>query len=80
LLPTLFCMKSCDFVNEEFPAEIQKFAKGQQVLNYARYSNFLYKVLATVIFLIPFFLLFPKYFSTFNFRNTIFYSLNSLII
>ena len=26
------CIKSCDFVNEEFPAEIQKFAKKQQVL------------------------------------------------
>tara|TARA_R110001592_G_scaffold333244_2_gene617012 strand:- start:2913 stop:3134 length:222 start_codon:yes stop_codon:yes gene_type:complete len=53
---TLFCMESCDFVNEEFPAEIQKFAKEQQVLNYAKYSNFLYKVLATgfiyLIFLI----------------------------
>jgi hypothetical protein len=32
LSPTLFCMESCDFVNEEFPAEIQKFAKEQQVL------------------------------------------------
>jgi hypothetical protein len=28
----LFCMEICDFVNEEFPAEIQKFAKKQQVL------------------------------------------------
>jgi hypothetical protein len=41
-------MESCDFVNEEFPAEIQKFAKEQPVLIYAKYSNFLYKVLATV--------------------------------
>jgi hypothetical protein len=31
-MPTLFCMESCDFVNEEFPAEIQKFAKKQQAL------------------------------------------------
>jgi hypothetical protein len=23
----LFCIESCGFVNEEFPAEIQKFAK-----------------------------------------------------
>jgi hypothetical protein len=30
---TLFCMESCDFVNEEFPQEIQKLAKEQQVLN-----------------------------------------------
>jgi hypothetical protein len=37
-------MESCDFVNEEFPAVIQKFTKKQQVLNYAKYSNFLYKV------------------------------------
>jgi hypothetical protein len=42
-------MESCDFVNEEFPAEIQKFAKEQQVLVYAKYSNFLYTVLANVI-------------------------------
>jgi hypothetical protein len=28
----LFCMQNCDFVNEEFPVEIQKFAKKQQVL------------------------------------------------
>jgi hypothetical protein len=28
----LFCMESCDFVNEEFPTEIQKFAKKQQAL------------------------------------------------
>jgi hypothetical protein len=40
-------MESCDFVNEEFPAEIQKLAKEQQVLVYAKYSNFLYTVLAT---------------------------------
>jgi hypothetical protein len=44
-------MESCGFVNEEFPAEIQKFAKEQQVLVYAKYSNFLYKVLAKVIFI-----------------------------
>jgi len=25
-------MESCDFVNEEFPKEIQKFAKKQQTL------------------------------------------------
>jgi len=25
-------MESCDFVNEEFPAEIKKLAKKQQVL------------------------------------------------
>jgi hypothetical protein len=43
-------MESCDFVNEEFPAEIQKFAKEQQVLVYAKYSNFLYTVLGHVIF------------------------------
>jgi hypothetical protein len=43
-------MESCDFVNEEFPEEIQKFAKEQQVLVYAKYSNFLYTVLATVIY------------------------------
>jgi hypothetical protein len=47
-------MESCDFVNEEFPAEIQKFAKKQQVLNYAKYSNFLYKVLQNAVFNIPF--------------------------
>jgi hypothetical protein len=29
----LFCMESCDFVNEAFPEEIQKFTKKQQVLN-----------------------------------------------
>jgi hypothetical protein len=44
-------MESCDFVNEEFPAEIQKFAKKQQVLNYAKYSNFLYTVLPHVFIL-----------------------------
>jgi hypothetical protein len=49
-MPTLFCMESCGFVNEEFPAEIQKFAKEQQVLNYAKYSNFLYKVLGLVLY------------------------------
>ena len=43
-------MESCDFVNEEFPAEIQKFAKKQQVLVYAKNSNFLYTVLAKVLF------------------------------
>jgi len=33
LLPlTWLCIESCGFVNEEFPAEIQKFAKEQQVL------------------------------------------------
>jgi hypothetical protein len=37
-------MESCDFVNEEFPAEIQKLAKEQQVLVHAKYSNFLYTV------------------------------------
>jgi hypothetical protein len=26
------CIECCDFVNEEFPAEIQKFAKKQQAL------------------------------------------------
>jgi hypothetical protein len=56
-------MESCDFVNEEFPAEIQKFAKEQQVLNYAKYSNFLYKVLQNAVFIIPFsfFSIFPIY-------------------
>ncbi|MFT6869602.1 MAG: hypothetical protein ACJA2L_000850, partial [Polaribacter sp.] len=29
---TGFCMVSCGFVNEEFPAEIQKFAKMQLTL------------------------------------------------
>jgi hypothetical protein len=54
---TYMCIKSCDFVNEEFPAEIQKLAKKQQVLNYAKYSNFIYTRLAKVIFF-PFVLLF----------------------
>jgi hypothetical protein len=56
-------MESCDFVNEEFPAEIQKFAKEQQILNYAKYSNFLYKVLAKVIFFhfFPLFCIFQIY-------------------
>ena len=43
-------MVCCDFVNEEFPAEIQKFAKKQQVLVYAKYSNLPYTVLAKVFF------------------------------
>jgi hypothetical protein len=43
-------MENCGFVNEEFPAEIQKFAKEQQVLNYAKFSNFLYKVLPPVYY------------------------------
>jgi hypothetical protein len=30
------CIKCCGFVNEEFPSEIQKFAKEQQVLVYAK--------------------------------------------
>ncbi len=34
-------MESCDFVNEEFPQEIQKFAKKQLPLNLAKNSNFL---------------------------------------
>jgi hypothetical protein len=29
---TGLCIESCGFVNEEFPAEIQKFAKEQQAL------------------------------------------------
>ena len=51
-------MESCDFVNEEFPAEIQKLAKKQQVLVYAKYSNFLYTVLPNVFIQ---FLFFYKY-------------------
>jgi hypothetical protein len=43
-------MESCDFVNEEFPAEIQEFAKEQQVLVYAKRSNFLYTVLPVVFY------------------------------
>jgi hypothetical protein len=35
-------MESCVFVNEEFPAEIQKLAKKQQTFSLAKYSNFLY--------------------------------------
>jgi hypothetical protein len=31
-MPTLLCIECCGFVNEEFPSEIQKFAKKQQVL------------------------------------------------
>jgi hypothetical protein len=56
-------MESCDFVNEEFPAEIQKFTKEQQILNYAKYSNFLYKVLQNAVFNFPFsfFSIFPIY-------------------
>ena len=45
LLTTLLCNESFDFVNEEFPVEIQKLAKKQQVLNYAKDSNFYYTVL-----------------------------------
>jgi hypothetical protein len=45
-------MESCGFVNEEFPEEIQKFAKKQQVLNYTKYSNFLYKVLGVDVLII----------------------------
>jgi hypothetical protein len=37
-------------VNEEFPTEIQKFAKEQQVLVYAKYSNLPYTVLGKVVF------------------------------
>jgi hypothetical protein len=48
LMPTWLCIESCGFVNEEFPAEIQKFAKEQQVLVYAKYSNLPYTVLANV--------------------------------
>jgi hypothetical protein len=29
---TWLCIECCVFVNEEFPTEIQKFAKKQQVL------------------------------------------------
>jgi hypothetical protein len=43
-------MESCDFVNEEFPAEIQKLAKTQLPFDLAKTSNFLYTVLANVIF------------------------------
>jgi len=47
-MPTSLCIESCGFVNEEFPAEIQKFAKEQQVLVYAKYSNLPYTVLGKV--------------------------------
>jgi hypothetical protein len=29
---TLLCIECCGFVNEEFPTEIQEFAKKQQLL------------------------------------------------
>jgi hypothetical protein len=45
---TSLCIESCGFVNEEFPTEIQKFAKEQQVLVYAKYSNLPYTVLGKV--------------------------------
>jgi hypothetical protein len=32
LCTTLLCIECCGFVNEEFPTEIQKLAKKQQVL------------------------------------------------
>jgi hypothetical protein len=52
------CIKSCDFVNEEFPTEIQKLAKKQQVLNYAKYSNFIYTRLANCCFFFSLYFLF----------------------
>ena len=45
-------MESCVFVNEEFPAEIQKLAKKQQIFSLAKYSNFLYTWLQVVVFFI----------------------------
>ena len=72
-------MESCDFVNEEFPAEIQKFAKEQQVLVYAKYSSFLYKVLGTAVFFSIFgvfrILFFP--FKKRKFRNCIIHVLQN---
>jgi hypothetical protein len=59
-------MESCGFVNEEFPAEIQKFAKEQQVLVYAKFSNFLYTVLAFRCFFIPTYFHSPKCFIFFR--------------
>jgi hypothetical protein len=39
--------KSCGFVSEEFPTEIQKLAKMQLPLVKHEFSNFFYTVLAT---------------------------------
>jgi hypothetical protein len=58
---TYMCIKCCGFVNEEFPTEIQKLAKKQQVLNYAKYSNFIYMVLPTVFFSINYLVLLRQF-------------------
>jgi hypothetical protein len=48
MLPKVLYLVCCGFVNEEFPAEIQKFAKMQQTLVKLKLSNFFYTVLAVV--------------------------------
>jgi hypothetical protein len=56
-MATWLCIESCGFVNEEFPTEIQKFAKMQLTLIKLKISNFLYTVLAFRCFYSDIFLL-----------------------
>jgi hypothetical protein len=62
---TVLCILSCGFINEELPAEIQKFAKKQQVLNRAKYSNLPYTLLAKAIFFTLNFFVLENYFLNF---------------